>query len=117
MSDQPTVVIQPTEKALRHRAELLASLKRVEAFLFLAGEAEKKGVAMRELVAQRVMSGEPLDVLQRQTDYDRGFVAGMRYITRDVIEGAERTAKKLEQAGADDKPEEKDIWVLPELPT
>ena len=50
---------------------------------------------MKETLTARMMSGESLDTLQRQIDYDRGFVEGMAY-PKAIVEGAVRKTQEIE---------------------
>ena len=93
-------------RALRHRAEQLASLKKVEAFQFLAGEVQKKRGRMAEQLAAMILNGTE-EVPQRQVDWNRGFIAGMLYVTENVISGAER---KLEKDSEPEDELEEDNW-------
>jgi hypothetical protein len=99
-------------RAIRHRAELLATLPKVEAFAALTQECERKERRMTEALMQRLLSGESLDVLQRQIDYDRGWIDAMRYITHAIPAGAERMLERQTQSLNESEPEE-DFWSVP----
>jgi hypothetical protein len=99
----------PSERALRHSAQQLVDLLKFPGFHFLQGEVEKKAERMKTALTTRLMGGEEMLSLQRQADYDRGFVAGMRYVAIEVPSGATRTLERLEQ-GQETEPEPKDGW-------
>lgn len=108
---------EESEKALRHRAEQLNTLAAVEAFAVLRAEcaktAERIGTQLKDLL---LLPGPQEHVNQRQVDYNRGFVAGMKYATTDVPSGAARTLQRLEQ-GAKEPPEpEEDYWSYEQQP-
>jgi hypothetical protein len=88
------------QRVLRRHALLLSALTNTPAFVFLYGEIEKKQVRMSQTLTARLLGGEALDTLQRQIDYDRGFIDGMLY-PRQVVEAALRTV-----AGAREEAEE-----------
>lgn len=103
---------EQSERALRHAAEQLASLKRLEPWQFLKDTIAKKRVRMAEMVAQRIL-GDPnftAELAQRQIDHDRGYVAGMKYVF-DVVDGAERTLSGARSSKPDEA--EEDFWEAP----
>lgn len=102
MSEQPTeidvaaaVELEKT-RILRRHAVLLAALARTPAFTFLFDEVEKKRGRIKAAITSRLMGGEGMDTLQRQIDYDRGFIDGMAY-PRQVVEGAVKTVEGIER--------------------
>lgn len=102
---------QATARALRHRAELFARLAAFEPFLELLKELGRKEIRMREMLVQRLLSGEAAD--QRQVDYDRGFVDGMKYAAQ-VVKAAENTLIKADaaaDAAEESEPDDtKELW-------
>jgi len=83
--------ITPEERSVRRRADLIATLPRVEGFQILTEEMEYKRLRMEKTLMARVMADDMSgEALQRQADYDRGFVAGMRYAVLDVPQSAAR---------------------------
>lgn len=101
---------QVTARALRHRAELFARLSAFEPFQELLNELGRKERRMRDMLLGRAMSGEAID--QRQVDYDRGFVDGMKYV-HAVTTAAERTLERAdaEADAAESEPDDKKgLW-------
>jgi hypothetical protein len=83
--------VQESARALRMRAQLLVTLPRVEAFRVLIEEIEKKQTRIeRTLMSLVLTDGMDGEKMQRQADHDRGFIAGMRYATIEIPQGAER---------------------------
>lgn len=101
---------EDSEKALRHRAELLSSLPRAEAFQALADESRRKEQRMIESLMQRLLHGESLDSMQRQIDYDRGFIDGMKYLASAVPAGAESRLQRSDLASYEAEQPEEDYW-------
>lgn len=100
-----------TLRALRHRAEQLSLLAGVEAFRLLGVECEKTAGRIAEQLKNLLLAPGPTDpVDQRIIDYNRGYIAGMRYATTGVPSGAARTLQRLEQNVEDDSEPEEDFW-------
>lgn len=91
-----------SERALRHRAEQLASLLQIDAFQALIRSANEKADRMRNALFSQVMLGVSLESNQRQIDYDRGFIDGMKYISERVPAAA---LSKLERNEFGEEPE------------
>ena len=87
-------------RILRRHAVLLAALSNTPAFRFLQGELEKKRGRMTQSLTARIMGGESLPNLQRQIDYDRGFVDGMLYPAQ-IVAGAVNTVTGIEREEVD----------------
>lgn len=104
---------EESTKALRHRAEQLSLLAGVEAFRVLITETGKKKSRMVEALMQRVLAGESLESIQRQVDYDRGWIDGMKYAVEGIPSGAARKLQQLDQ-GVDEPEPEQDIWSYDE---
>lgn len=102
-----------SKRALRHRAELLASPPNIEAFQALGDECEKKKRRMVEELMSRVMRGESLDVMQHQVDYDRGWIDAMRYIVTAIPAGANRMLLRQLEQGSEAEAET-DFWSYEE---
>jgi len=101
----------PTERTLRHRAEMIVRLLSIDGFDVLVEEMEKKRLRMERALMGRVMAeGMSGEALQRQADYDRGFVAGMRYAVIAVPEDAVRVVQRGERP-AEMEEEAEDIWA------
>lgn len=100
---------EESRRKLRHRAEQLALLAGVEAFKTLVAETERKSERMIEVFTKRLLSGESLESMQRQIDYDRGFMDGMRCAVKEIPSGAARTLQRLDQGVEDPEPEQ-DFW-------
>lgn len=98
-----------SERALRHRAEQLATLTQHESFRALQAEAVKKEKRMLDSIMQRLMSGESLESLARQIDLDRGFINGMCYLTQAVPAGAARKLREADSRIENTEPEV-DFW-------
>lgn len=96
------------ERVLRHAAETISRLANLEEFAFLRSAVEDKQRRMQESLSSRLMGGEALESLQRQSDYDRGFVQGMLYPFTVV---ASATQRLVEWDSKADEPEEvTDMW-------
>jgi hypothetical protein len=97
------------QRALRHRAQQLASLGQLPAFQVLRNEMEKQMDRLRDRLHAVLLSEDlPVAAMQRQADYNRGYADGMRYIAIAVIAGAMR---KLEQPEVGPETEgEEDYW-------
>lgn len=100
---------EESERAYRHRTELVASLRGIEAFSMLGKVAQKKEEGIRKFWTARIERGEDLVALQRQFDYDRGWIDAMKYLTELVPAGAARTLATLDRGEEPDEPEE-DYW-------
>jgi hypothetical protein len=100
-----------TQRAFLRRADALSKLPLIEGFRFLVEEMESKRRRMERTLLSRVMAdGMSGEGIQRQADYDRGFVDGMRYAVVDVPHGAEvRLAKQ--DASEPDEEEVEDLWA------
>lgn len=97
------------ERILLHAAETLTRLGRLDEFSFLLGEIEKKRVRMADSLAARLMSGEDVTVLQRQIDYDRGFITGMLY-PFEVVKGATERLKSFDEQNKEPEADMTDEW-------
>jgi hypothetical protein len=98
------------ERVLLHAAETISRLGRLEEFEFLRHEIVEKQDRMRQALAARVMGGESIEALQRQVDYDRGFVDGMMYPFK-VVRGATQKLAELDESRESSEPEEtEDMW-------
>jgi hypothetical protein len=96
------------ERALRHRAELFASLEGQDAFAELLKELERKQERMVRTLVDGAMRG--VEINQRQVDYDRGFVDGMKYI-RQVVKAASNTLSKADaEASVSEPDDERSEW-------
>ncbi len=71
----------------------------------LQAEFEKKKNRMVEALVQRLLGGEDIVALQRQIDYDRGFIDGMNYPER-IIAGAEA---KMAEVGRESEPDDEEV--------
>lgn len=101
---------QMTARALRHRAEQFAQLASFEPYKELLLELGRKEKRMRDLLLGRLMAGEEIN--QRQLDYDRGFVDGMKYVPT-VTAAAERTLERADEAAdaSESEPDDtKGLW-------
>ena len=96
------------EHELRRNAEKLVPLRRVDAFAFLLTRLERKKERMVESLVQRVLSDGDLTKLQRQMDYDRGFIDGMNYPERILASAAAMLAQP--ESEPDDE-EVEDLWA------
>jgi len=105
----------PDDRTLRRRAEQLSTLDASPGFVFMNEEIDKKAAKMRDALAARLIAGEEVAQLQRQADYDRGFVDGMCY-PREVVKGAVNTMRRLDQQLAE-PPEPTDEWSRHASPT
>lgn len=102
---------EESQKALRHRAEQLNTLASVEAFKVLRAECEKTAERIAEGLKTLLLLPGPQDpVNQRQIDYNRGYIAGMKHATTDVPSGAARTLQRSEQGNEDESEPEEDYW-------
>lgn len=103
----------PSPRALRHRAERLVTLARLDTFGLLAEEAAKKEDRMREDLVSRLHDPEAdIEMLKKQAEYNRGFSDGMRYVTEGVPGGA---AKVLAQRESEEEVETVvDRWAIPD---
>lgn len=91
------------------------SLEKLDAFQFLGRAIEHREVRMREALITQLMSGtRTMEEMQRDIDHSRGFIAGMRYATRDVTAGAQRDLDKLDKGTEPDEPEQEDYWNEPD---
>jgi hypothetical protein len=99
-----------SERALLHAAETIARLGNLSEFEFLHHEVEEKQERMKAALSSRMMSGESVATLQRQVDYDRGFVDGMLYPFK-VVRGAADKLRQLDEERESSEPEETtDMW-------
>jgi hypothetical protein len=99
------------QRQLRRIAERLGSLQTHPGFTLLVEEIEKKRMRMRESLTARLMGGEDVAAMQRQADYDRGFIAGAVY-GKLVVDAAVRRVQEWEAGAAVTEPEEdKDGWA------
>jgi len=106
-------VSEESERILRHRAERMERLLRNEDFLALREEIPRKQERMNVFLLSRLNSqGVSADALQALVEYDRGFVAGMRYIMVEAPEGAVRLLRRQDAQAAGQNEEVKDHWVL-----
>ena len=99
-----------SRRVLQHRAEQFVALGQVPQFKELQAEAVRKRDRILRVASKVLLSPEPVD--QRRADYHRGFVDGMKYLTQDVIEGAERALERLDR-GTSQQPEAEegsDVW-------
>jgi hypothetical protein len=101
---QPDVVQIDPQRQLRRIAEHLASLGKLPAFEYLIAETARKGERMKAALVAQMMNGMDFSPLQRQADYDRGFIEGMKYIEA-VVTGAQNTLAKLDQGEEPDEPD------------
>lgn len=85
---------EPDERSLRRRAEDLASLVRLPAFMTLHEEAQKRRERDQAQLLGLMESDMAASALQRQADFYRGFSAGMRYVTHSMPRGAVRRLQK-----------------------
>lgn len=112
MSDEYEPLPEPAERAkeraLRRTAEQLATLAKVGSFQYLVKELEKKAEQMKATLVALMMNGEDFKRLQRQSDYERGYIDGMKYVSA-VVAGAENKLRQLDQGEEPDEPEE-DRW-------
>ena len=90
--EQEEHVVDP-QRVLKHAAETIARLANLEEFAFLRTEVANKQRRMQESLSSRLMGGEALVSLQRQSDYDRGFVEGMLYPFKVVESAIQRLAE------------------------
>jgi hypothetical protein len=82
-------VIEESERALRHKAELLSSLVNQEGFKLLEEELLKKERRMSETFWSILMSDQPPADMVEQMAFVKGFFRGMRYAVA-VPKGAEK---------------------------
>ena len=99
-----------TERSARLRAEALALLPNVESFQVLTEECERQRRRMERTLIARVMAeGMSGDAIQRQADYNRGYVDGMRYAVIKAPEAAIRMLQHNEIREIDEEVE--DRWA------
>lgn len=99
-----------TERTVRLRAEALALLPNVESFQILTEECERQRQRMERTLIARVMAeGMSGDAIQRQADYNRGYVDGMRYAVIKAPEAAIRMLQRDEIREVDEEVE--DRWA------
>lgn len=96
------------ERRVLHAAETLSRLGHLDEFAFLRAEIEKKRERMADTLASRLMSGEDMVSLQRQVDYDRGFIHGINY-PFEVVKGAMERLRKSDTENEEPE-EETDEW-------
>ena len=90
--------------------ERSSKLPRIEGFQFLTEEMELKRQRKAKTLMARVMADEVSgEALQRQADYDRGFVDGMRYAVVEVPKGADRRLAR--QDATEPEEEVDDRWA------
>jgi hypothetical protein len=106
MSEQPTEIIRP-EHQHRREAERLAALQNHPSFRLLIDRIENKRHRMLGLLVDKVQGGEALGLVQRQVDYNRGFIDGALY-GKSVVDNA---ARELATGQETSEPEEElDGW-------
>jgi hypothetical protein len=99
------------ERQLRRIAERLGSLQTHPGFTLLVEEINKKRARMKETLTSRLMGGEDVAQMQRQADYDRGFIDGAMY-SKTVVDAAARKMKDWDEGQAVTEPEEAtDGWA------
>jgi len=106
---EPEHVPDP-ERVLLHAAETISRLGNLDEFEFLRREVEMKQERMKTTLSGRIMSGESIESLQRQVDYDRGFVDGMLYPFSVVRNAALKLAELDEQREASEPEEAENMW-------
>jgi hypothetical protein len=106
-----TQLMDETQRAFLRRADALSKLPLIPGFKMLVEEMENKRQRMQRTLMSRVMAeGMTGDAIQRQADYDRGFVDGMRYAVVEVPHGAEiRLARQ--DASEPEEEEVEDLWA------
>jgi hypothetical protein len=112
VSEAPTQIEtrETRERELRRHAERLAQLRTHPGFMLLLNAMRLKEERMDTMLLARVKeSGLDLASAQRQTDYDRGFVAGMGY-AEQVVASAERKLREYDAGVAQEAGEEEDFW-------
>jgi hypothetical protein len=101
------VAVPPdVQRVLQHRAELYVELSRHPGFEEMMRELERKQERMEGEFSLRMRDREPIDPLQ--VEYDRGFIAALKYIPL-VVKGAERALEKLD-AEASEPDDEGSNW-------
>jgi hypothetical protein len=105
-----STILTESERALRRAADRLAQLSAHPSFIFLLHECEKKRDGMRRSLVARIEGGEDLVAMQRQSDYDRGFIDGMFYV-KTVVEKAAEKLEEWDKAGVATESEETDGWA------
>jgi hypothetical protein len=93
------------QRVLRRAAERLAGLQKHPSFTLLTEKIEEKRVRMRDSLTARLMGGEPTQLLQRQIDYDRGFIDGALY-GKAIVDNAVRDLEEWEAGEAVTETEE-----------
>jgi len=107
-----TQLMDDTERTWIRRSDALSKLPLSEGFQMLTEEMEWKRLRMEKLLIARVMGGLAAPAIATQADYDRGFVAGMRYAVLDVPQAAKRRLELRERPPEADDEEVEDRWVL-----
>jgi len=98
-----------SERARRHRAGQIAALGKTNPFQALREEVKEEAERVRARLHGRLLdTGIMASDLQRQADYDRGYVDGMNYATVSVITRAERA---LEREQPPEEEPQKDRWA------
>jgi hypothetical protein len=99
------------ERELRREAERMVELRKHPGFTLLLEKIASKEERMDDALVKRIKEGWlDLDLAQRQVDYNRGFVAGMKY-PDEVIKGAEEKLRKYDLGVAEEEErDQEDFW-------
>jgi hypothetical protein len=97
-----------SQRAIRHRAEVLSSLLKVEAFQMLEETLLKKQRRDAEQLLAILTSEDGVEDPQRLLDRYRGFVAGLNYAMA-VPRGAQRSLQG--EVEEEEEPEMTDGWA------